>query len=637
MTAHPVPDTLGRPREERGDAGNLELAALVPGAAPTGPTGLAPSELSRRQAVRAVASSIFQEEGAWKRTKRFSAVLLAVKLLQGLVFVFYSQVHKNFSTALEQRNISGFYRGLWVIFLLVLVALPTIAADEFLTLFLQRMLRIDLTMRLSRLYLSSAGGGSAFPFYRLQLTSDIDSPDQRICDDARDVCEFLVKTARDLLESVVLAIGFSAVLCMQAPTIFFFLIAYVVAGTLVVALGFGPRLAFFQNQLVQQEAGLRCQLVRVSESAESIAFFKGGESEWRRLRKAFTVLFEMVQRSVYVSAGLSAFNKCYGIAVLAVVPMLVGPRYLRGEVEFGMITQVNMAFQVLQNALMLIMNKTSLIAKFLVSVRRLHELEAALLSGEHAGDSCIASVADFAPEGPVALRIHGLTLRTPPKTGSLQQTLVAGLSLQLQGGQSLLIAGASGIGKSSLLRAVAGLWSDGGGRIEKQPAKAVFFLPQRPYMFQGSLREQLLYPQVACRTIEDSLIEEALRQVNLGHLLQHHSLADSKEWASMLSPGEQQRISFARALLQRDLQLTLVDEGTSACDPRNEAHLYELLKGLSRSYISVGHRQVLLYHHSHVLWLHRTAPVVGRQGPAACELLLATEFERLHGSTAWAQ
>jgi len=425
-----------------------------------------------------------------------------------------------------------------------------------------------------------------------------------------------------------------------SPFVCISIIFYALAGTLITALGFGPWIMHYQNECIRQEAGLRYSLIRVRENAESIAFFKGGDAELAHFDELFRRLTATVYRSITVRTGFSVFNRTFHWATFAVAPLTVGPAYLRGEIEFGAIAQAGMAFNTILGGLTLIMNKMESLSNFAVRVRRLHALDEALqreslrakasqLSG--AGASCIASL-ELPPSSPVVLKLQEMTLRTPPREACFQQTLAERLSLQIDGGQTLLIAGDSGIGKSSLLRATAGLWTDGSGSVSLCGGSSVFFMPQRPYMFVGTLREQLLYPEVNRASVNSAVLEEALREVGLGYLLEQHSLWDSKEWASLLSLGEQQRINFARVLLKRGVRLALVDEGTSACDPQNEARLYSLLQQRVGSYVSVGHRPALQQHHSHVLWLQRPQGAEGLSapihGPAHASLLPMAEYQQ---------
>ena len=205
------------------------------------------------------------------------------------------------------------------------------------------------------------------------------------------------------------------------------------------------------------------------------------------------------------------------------------------------------------------------------------------------GEPSEAVVLEHGDREGVVLELRDFTLRTPLRLGAPQQTLVDGLSFCLRDSMSMLVAGSSGIGKSSLLRSIAGLWTEGRGRVLCCRRDAIFFMPQRPYMFLGTLREQMLYPDLESDATDDTLAA-LLQEVNLGYLLKRYSLDDAETWTNVLSLGEQQRINFVRVLLRSDLQLALIDEGTSACDPANEQHLYKLLGERLRSYVSVGHR-----------------------------------------------
>jgi putative ATP-binding cassette transporter len=194
--------------------------------------------------------------------------------------------------------------------------------------------------------------------------------------------------------------------------------------------------------------------------------------------------------------------------------------------------------------------------------------------------------------------LENLTVQTP----DYHKTLVQNISLALETGQGLLIMGDSGCGKSSLLRAIAGLWNSGTGVIIRPELAQMLFLPQRPYMILGTLREQLLYPN-SNADVSDKELYQVLKQVNLPDLAQRFDGLDAeKDWSDILSLGEQQRLAFARLLVAKP-KYAILDEATSALDVKNEEHLYSLLIETGTTFISVGHRPTLKKYHQLILEL----------------------------------
>jgi vitamin B12/bleomycin/antimicrobial peptide transport system ATP-binding/permease protein len=196
------------------------------------------------------------------------------------------------------------------------------------------------------------------------------------------------------------------------------------------------------------------------------------------------------------------------------------------------------------------------------------------------------------------LALEEITLQLP----SRQRTLVEHLSIQLSAGEGLLVRGPSGCGKSSLLRAIAGLWDAGSGKVLRPALTDLLFLPQKPYMILGTLRDQILYPKLDV-DIEEDRLKQVLAQVNLPDLPERHGGFDTEQdWAEVLSLGEQQRLIFARLLLNQPTY-AILDEATSALDVENETLLYEQLIDSGITFLSVGHRPTLDRYHATTLTL----------------------------------
>lgn len=202
-------------------------------------------------------------------------------------------------------------------------------------------------------------------------------------------------------------------------------------------------------------------------------------------------------------------------------------------------------------------------------------------------------------ENALRLKFTGLTVQTPGG----EKTLTRNLNFTLPPGKSVLIMGDSGTGKSSLLRTIAGLWQSGEGTIERPNLNQMIFLSQRPYMVQGNLRAQLVYPQNE-EGADDQVIKDALEKVNLTEVLDRvdGDFERIVDWTNILSLGEQQRVSFARIFLRKPL-LAFLDEATSSLDEPNERLLYQRLRELDISFVSVGHRSTLKEYHDHLIVL----------------------------------
>ncbi|MFG6465073.1 ABC transporter ATP-binding protein/permease [Roseateles sp. BYS87W] len=444
------------------------------------------------------------------------------------------------------------------------------------------------------------------------LASDvIDNPDQRIAEDVNTFTGRSLHFLLILLGSLMQLVAFSAVLWGLSHTLVGFLVAYAVAGT-VLSLGlFGRPLIRLNHWQLKREADLRFRLMRVRENAESIAFYGGEAQERHQLQQRLRATLLNTQRLIRAQFGLNLFQRGFSQLSLLVPSVVLAHDVLSGRLEVGQAVQAGGAFAAVLGAISLIVDNFESLSRFVAGIDRLHDLAQVLESPP--------ATPGIAREAGHDLHLQNLTVQAPDS----DRVLVEKLNLSVPEGGSLLITGASGCGKSSLLRAIAGLWTQGSGQVSHPPREQVFFLPQRPYLQSGSLRSQLIYPSTQT-ALDDAALLRILDEVQLRHLAEADGGLDrSRDWEKVLSGGEQQRLAFARLLVHAP-RLAILDEATSALDDANQQRLYERLRARGTTLISIAHRAAVAGFHKQVLqltgggrWrLARTTPAAHTPPPA---------------------
>ena len=534
----------------------------------------------------AVVTPFFRSPARWRAIALLALLLTFILCLNGLNVVG-SYMCRNFTTGVAERQShqAVTFALLWAGAFLALTVAAVFKGftEERLRLYWRQW----LTRHLFERYLSSRA------YYHMTGRTDVDNPDQRITEDVRTFTEQALAILLIITNSAVTLVSFSGVLWSITPWLVLAAVLYTLFGSVMTVL-LGKRMVKLDVQQFRKEANLRYDLIQVRGHAEQVALLGGEPEEKTRLGRRLEAVVANMKAVIGLSRNISFFTTGYDYLSQLVPLLIVAPLYIRGEVEFGMMAQAQIAFLFVMGAFSIIVKEFQRISTFGAVIERLGCFYEAIEAGAPGEGKAPIETA----EDRTRIAFEGLTLVTP-RDGRL---LVKDLSVEVPWGQRLLILGPSGSGRTSLLRAAAGLWTEGQGRVVRPPADESMFLPQRPYLRAGSLREQFRYG-IRAPGLTDDRILAILREIGGATILERDGGLDAeRDWANTLSLGEQQLVAFARLLLAAP-RFAFLDEPTSAVDEATARRLYGILSRTPITFISVASDPTLRDFHDMVLEL----------------------------------
>jgi vitamin B12/bleomycin/antimicrobial peptide transport system ATP-binding/permease protein len=559
----------------------------------------------------------------WRSSERMKSGLIlfavvALNLGSVYVMVLINLWYALFYNSLQDRDFAAFsyqilrFGGLAAIYIFAGVY----------RVYLRQMLQIRWRNWLTKRYVGRWLENGAF--YRLQLTNGgADNPDQRIAEDINVFVGQTLILGLGILESIVTLLSFAFILWNLSGSIaiagvtipgymLWAAILYAIVGTwLTNRLGW-PLISLNYKQQ-QYEANLRFALVRLRENSEGIALYGGEGAELQGIGTRFANVVSNWWGIMRRQKLLSWFSSGYTQIAIIFPFVVAAPRYFAGTFQLGQLMQTAQAFGQVQTALSWFVDNYTSLAEWKATVNRLAGFEQALVRTKEPTQKGLTEV--FVRDAGT-LSVSKANIYLPD--GS---PLLCNLSFQLAAASRTLVLGPSGSGKSTLLRTLSGIWPYCEGNISRPAGDKTLFFPQKPYLPLGSLSDAICYPDASSVHAEEN-VAGALAACGLGAL--SSKLNEEDNWSLKLSPGEQQRLAFARALLLRPHWLFL-DEATSALDEESEVALYELIveRVQNCAIVSVAHRKTLArFHDQYMVFTKRP----GRVGTEATQIQYSTGF-----------
>lgn len=463
-------------------------------------------------------------------------------------------------------------------------------------------------------------------YYHLkQQNKELDNPDARIAQDVQDFCASCALSFHRISKGSFVAVSTSFTLWSLDRTLTTVGLIAAAFSTLIIFVGFGGPLIRRQREVLRQEADMRSSLIHIRSHAESIAFLGGEACERTFCLSYLSAALHAQYRRLWAVVAFETFKGCLDKTMHLFPLLILAHNVFMGKLSFGKLSQGQHLFSSFYGGLECFIQELKQLCELGAHAIRIQQLFDKVdsvprshrkdwISDDFLEHTCKDMIlkglikVQLINQPDLLLRVSNLCIFTPT-TSSI---LLENLSFSLKPVESMLVTGESGTGKTSLLRALAGIWKNGAGTIERCNLRGCVFLPQEPYVCKGSLRSNLVYPMDLSSTdtrdeFQDTELKQALLTSGLNNIIQKHSLDEEFDFDEMLSGIEKQRLSFARLQLWSDVQLVILDQATSAMDEIEEMNTYIRLRCKTLTYISVGHRKSLEAYHTRKLLSDRSS------------------------------
>ena len=573
----------------------------------------------------------------WRSEEKWTAYLflfavVALALAMVYLSVLFNEWNRDFYNSLENKNFLDFKEQLWRFSVLAFIFIAVAIYKIFLTQGLEIRWRNWMTKQYMTEWLDKQA------YYRLEQSRTEDNPDQRIAEDLKFLTAGSLSLSLGLLSSVVTLVSFVGILWTVSGPISFmlndkewtiqgymvwFAMAYAACGSLLVA-WIGKPLVMQNFNQQRYEADFRFGLIRIRENSEAVALYRGEDQEKTQLDNQFTSIRKNWWAIMKTTKRLNVASTFYSQFAVIFPFLVAAQRYFSGAITLGGLMQISSAFGQVQSALSWFIDAFGQLAEWKASVNRLTGFNDAMLTArdQQTGIRVLRNNV-----GAILFEKTALSLPNGTKLNHAFDAVI-------RPGQRILLTGPSGCGKSTLFRAIADIWPYGQGVIEIPIAMKLLFLPQRSYLPIGSLRSTINYPS-GTDTYTDKAIQHYLNLCRLPHLINWLDVHDN--WSQRLSPGEQQRLAFVRALLNKP-DVLFLDEASSALDADTEQVMYELILAElpNAAIISIAHRPVVAKYHNNYWQFEedlQTVVLPGEPAPARYKIL-TTEQGKASGMVA---